>query len=908
MDFEVYKNGDFKTSVKIGEIRAGKIIQLANNFDKFKEVLSSFISYEGISIKSANKLAKMMAGKARLLNEVLEKALSNSDETDADANDTLRKQLIAFQNNLMADMTPGNFADMYAQTITYGMFAARLNDKSLENFTRREAAECIPESNPFLRGMFDDIAGTKINKHIKWIVDDLAKMFSYVDVKEILKGFDASQDPIIHFYETFLSEYDKSSRKNRGVWYTPKPVVSFIVKSVDQILKTEFGITDGISDSSKIPFTPPLSPNISSPKEVHKVQILDPATGTGTFLAEIITQIYETKKAENKLGTWDSYVKDNLLPRLHGFEILMAPYAMAHLKLDLILKETGYTSKGERLKIFLTNSLEEAHEDTGNLFSTWLADEAIAADYVKKYNPIMVVLGNPPYSGKSSNNGNWIKDELKVYKQEPTGGKLNEKNPKWINDDYVKFIRYAELFVEKNSEGVVGYINNHCFLDNPTFRGMRWNLLNVFDKIYIINLHGSSKTGEVCPDGSKDENVFGIQQGVSINIFIKKDNKSSNKLAEVYYHDVYGLRDDKLNFLDNNSINTLEYEKLDYRASEYFFTPKDFSNKEEYDKGFSVDKLLKIYSAGIITANDKSLISCTPCYENDKLIDYRIFDKRYIDYNTDKIERPRYNVMRHMFQENMGLVINRQVKAFKNYQHVFITKNIIESAFISNKTSETCYLCPLYLYTDGNNGGLLNENNTIEHNRKPNLDMGIVNIMESGLKLKFVPEKSEESDTFAPIDILDYIYAILHSSKYREKYNEFLKIDFPKIPYPINVNTFWDLVKLGGELREIHLLESDKLGKIKIGYPIIGDNTVENVKYKDNKVYINETQYFDLENVPDPEIIWSSFIGGYQPAQKLLKDRKGRKLDNDDFNHYEKIINALCLTKDIMAEIEKIDI
>lgn len=915
LEFRFYRDGEQVTIVRIGHIENGKVVANTENFQTFNDLIINFCAYRGQTIPSAAKLAKMMAGKARLLADVITNAL-NSDDNSYD-NRTLQDQMTAFQKILISDISKKEFADVYAQTIAYGMFAGRLNDTSLENFSRQEACGCIPKSNPFLRNLFSYIAGPTLDDRIKWIVDDLADVFVAVDLHNILKDFGKAtktQDPIIHFYETFLSEYDPKLRKSRGVWYTPQPVVNFIVRAVDDILKQEFGLSEGLANTSKIKIkikdtkygnAKSGKKSAEIEKEVHRVQILDPATGTGTFLAEVIRQIHE--KFIPMQGMWSSYIENHLLPRIHGFEILMASYAMAHLKLDLILKETGYkATKNDRLKVYLTNSLEEPHPDSGTLFASWLSQEAEEANEVKRDVPVMVVLGNPPYSGESSNKGEWIQNLIEVYKQEPTGGKLQEKNPKWINDDYVKFIRYAEQFIEKNNTGVLAYINNHSFLDNPTFRGMRWHLLQTFDKIYIIDLHGNAKKKEICPDGSKDENVFDIQQGVSINLFVKTNQKKKGKLAEVYNYDLFGKRENKYEFLAEHSLNSIDFNKLEHQVPYYFFVKKDFGLSKKYDKGFSITELFKLNSVGIVTARDSILIKDsiegikTSIETNYNIIPddtkiqkvlYRPFDSKYVYYDTEYVERPREAVMKHFInKDNVGLLLCKQFKSFSEYHHVFVCNHCFESSLVSNKTSEISYGFPLYIYED------------LDNSRHPNFDSKVIQKFADGLKLKFIPEKSDEKGTFAPIDVLDYIYAVLHSPKYRETYKEFLKIDFPRVPYPTDDAKFWKLVELGSELRSIHLLESNKLNALTIGYPISGDNIVSKLKYEDEKVHINDTQYF--ENVP--EIAWNFYIGGYQPAQKWLKDRKGKELTYDDIIHYQKIINALYLTDKLMLQIDEI--
>lgn len=492
LTFQFYVNGSKVTTLTIGEISGTRILPITDNYDQFNVLIKNFCEYVGQTIKSAQKLSKMMAAKAKLLADVIEKAIdphTETNEVNELQNINLISQYESFKQVLIHDITPKTFSDIYAQTIAYGMFAARLNDPSLENFTRQEAAELIPKSNPFLRKLFQYIAGYDLDDRIVWIVDALADIFRATNVDEMLRDFGKAThqtDPFIHFYETFLAEYDPKLRKSRGVWYTPEPVVNFIVRAVDDILKTEFGLPQGLADTSKIKVKIPGQEKKPIEKEVHRVQMLDPAAGTGTFLAEIIRQIH--KKFEGQQGIWSQYVDEHLIPRLHGFEILMASYAMAHLKLEMLLKDTGYRStKDERLKVYLTNSLEEYHPDTGTLFANWLSIEANEANHVKRDTPVMVVLGNPPYAGESSNKGKWIMDLMKDYKKEPGGTeKLKEKNSKWINDDYVKFLRYGQYFIEKNGEGVLAFINPHGYLDNPTFRGMRWHLLKTYDKIYTL--------------------------------------------------------------------------------------------------------------------------------------------------------------------------------------------------------------------------------------------------------------------------------------------------------------------------------------------------------------------------------------------------------------------------------------
>jgi len=527
LEFRFYHHGQKLETCRIAKIEKGKLKPLEENFEHLEKFLKDFFLYKGITIKSSDKLAKMMAVKAQLLQEItyntLIQAKEDLEKGNSDQDASLLNQYEVFKNILIHDLTEKQFADIYAQTITYGLFAARLNDTSLENFSRQEAAFLVPKTNPFLLKLFSYIAGPDIDTRIEWIVDELADVFAACDIAELLQTFSTEQDPFIHFYETFLAEYDSKLRKSRGVYYTPQPVVDFIVRSVDKILQEEFDLPMGLADSQKINVKMQNKHTLKNENtEIHRVQILDPATGTGTFLFEVLREIY--KKYQGQEGLWQNYVEEDLLPRLHGFEILMAPYAMCHLKLGMFLQQTGYKSqnsaKPKRLGVYLTNSLEVSDEDFGSLFSQWLSQEAQEANYIKKQMPIMIVLGNPPYSVSSSNKSDWISNLLEDYKKD-----LNEKNIQPLSDDYIKFIRYGQHCIEEKGEGILAYISNNSFIDGLIHRRMRESLMETFDKIYILNLHGNSKKKETCPDGSKDENVFDIQQGVSINIFVKKNGK-----------------------------------------------------------------------------------------------------------------------------------------------------------------------------------------------------------------------------------------------------------------------------------------------------------------------------------------------------------------------------------------------
>ena len=671
-----------------------------------------------------------MAGKARLLSEIIEKSLTSDEANQEDS--TLKDQMLAFKEILIHDITPQGFADVYAQTIAYGMFAARLHDPTLGTFSRQEAAELIPKSNPFLRKLFGYIAGPDIDDRIKWIVDSLADIFLACNVEEILKNFGKTakmEDPVIHFYETFLSEYDPKLRKARGVWYTPQPVVNFIVRAVDDILKTEFDLPQGLADNSKTTIKVDVQGK-KAEQEVHKVQILDPATGTGTFLAEIVKHIH--KKFEGQKGIWSNYVETHLLPRLNGFELLMASYAMAHLKLDLLLTETGYKpTTNQRFRVYLTNSLEESHPDTGTLFANWLSIEANEANHIKRDTPVMCVIGNPPYAVSSTNKNEWIQNLISDYKKGLNERKIN------LDDDYIKFIRYGQHFIDKNGSGILAYISNNSFIDGITHRQMRKNLASSFNKIYIIDLHGNSSKKEKDPNGGADENVFDIQQGVSINIFIK--NKGINK--SIQHFDLFGKREFKYEFLNSNSLNSINWNSIKSDNENCFFTSIDLSTDKGYLKYISIADLMPLSNSGIQTKRDAvnihfnkndaqniindfkilnidkikkkynlpedgrdwTIAFAKKDIQNDVIIhreQYRPFDYRFSFYTGKSkgiVAYPRQIVSKHIIgQKNDSLCLMRQFFQDANFSHILYSNKMIDERTMYSNRGGT-YIFPLYL-------------------------------------------------------------------------------------------------------------------------------------------------------------------------------------------------------------------
>ena len=639
LDFRFFVNGEHVDTVKVADIINGKIKVYEKEYQKLIDHIRNFCDYQGQTIKSPKQLANLMAQKAVMIRDVIINAL------ECDCAGSLASQRNAFKQILLHDLTDHTFADMYAQTIAYGLFVARLNDTTLDDFTRQEARELVSKNNPFLRQLFDYISGANLDDNLVWIVDDLVEIFRAVDLNKLLRNYGRTtqmSDPFLHFYETFLESYDKVNKGKRGVYYTPQPVVKFIVSAVDSILKTEFNLPYGLADDTTIKHTRTLyyekkkkkvkgktvyeDVPVTTDENVYKVQILDPATGTGTFLAETIRKIYSY--FVNQQGIWSQYVDNALIPRLNGFEIMMTPYVMCHLKLDLLLQETGYTTTKQtnRFNVYLTNALEKDETTKYPLFD-WLSEEARYAGMIKSEKPIMVVLGNPPYSVSSCNKNDYIDELMEVYKKD-----LNERNIQPLSDDYIKFIRMGESFIEKNNEGVLAYISNNSFLDGVIHRQMRKHLMQTFDKIYILDLHGNAKKKETSPDGSKDENVFNIQQGVSINIFVKTGKKNPDELAKVYHTELFGEREKKYEYLNGNDLLTAGYKELAPTEPYYFFVPKDFSVQEEYDKGFSINNLFEINACGIVTSKDVVNVRAT-------LEGARQLQRDFINLSEDEIRQ-----------------------------------------------------------------------------------------------------------------------------------------------------------------------------------------------------------------------------------------------------------------------------
>lgn len=590
--------------IRIGTCQNDEIIPDNEKGKQLCSFLRKYIGKKIQPIRSATTLADLMAKKSQLMCAILTDLLKENGKDNASG--LLKKTYTDLKDSLIQNLDEDGFAKIYSQTVAYGLFAARLNDSTPENFSRAEAAELIPKTNKLLRGIFNDLAGNTIHERISWIIDDLVEMFGATNLQKMFeRDIRNNRDPLIHFYEDFLKAFNSADRKNFGVWYTPLPIVKFIVDSIDILLKNKLSIEEGLADTTTI-----IHKTLDGETELSQVQILDPAVGTGTFLAEIINHIADQYKGQETL--WQKYVHSCLLPRLYGFEIQMASYTVAHIKFDMVLAHTGYkTEKDDAFHICLTDSLRKPNKTGESNTGYWISLEQAEADRIKSQRPIMVMLGNPPYNGESQNKADEIEELIEKYKQEPDQIlKKNEKakkiaDTKWLNNDYVKFIALAQRFIEENGKGIIGYITPNTHLDSLTFRGMRYQLLKTFDNIYIINLHGSNKTKETCPDGSKDENVFGIESGVCITLFVKTGTeKGESSLAKVYYKDVYGKKKDKFDFLEQNDLLALNFEEVTPTSPMYFLLPIKKNMETEFGQGFSVEELFIKRGLGMRTHRD----------------------------------------------------------------------------------------------------------------------------------------------------------------------------------------------------------------------------------------------------------------------------------------------------------------
>ena len=912
--FLLYQDGECVCEVRVAEQDGDRLALLPDAEARFEELVAHLRDAQPTPISSPKRLALLMAGKAQLLARSIAAILI--DEKSEAAQDFLQ-QIARMKEVLRSDISHTEFADWYAQTLVYGLFAARYHASDTEIFTREAAAKLIPQSNPFLRKLFQRLGVYDLDVRVAWIIDDLVGVFGATDVRTLLDANKAERDPVMLFYEDFLTAYDPARRKARGVYYTPAPVVSFIVRAVDDLLQKEFGLKDGLADYSQ------------ALDGTHRLQILDPATGTGTFLVEVVRKIYS--KFEGQQGVWNDYVRDHLLPRLHGYEILMAPYAMAHLNLEYVFRETGATALGEsRYGIYLTNTLEDTHFD-GNLFSP-IDQEAQAVSQLKQDMRVMVMLGNPPYNVSSSNKSKWIENLLLSYKQE-----LDEQNIQPLSDDYIKFIRCAQYQIERTGEGIVAFITNNSFLDGVIHRQMRKELLQTFDALYIVNLHGNSRLKEKTPDGRKDENVFNIQQGVSINIFVKHRNKKTKaKQAKLFFHELYGLRDAKLQILHALNLEPTQWRTLHPRAPYFFFVEKDFSLQKEYQKGFSLAELFVSYGQGSYSKRDhvairfqkreaedllrdaqtlseqefrvkydagadrdwkvKATLSDAQTYGKSAVVIpycYRPYDNRNVVYTGHKgfFARPCFDTFGSLLSvQNFALCATRQVRQ-NRYRHCFITQYLADKASIS----DVSHIFPLYRLPEGWDytpaeivAGVTKSGQKIE--------------LELNMRPEILAKISEAiGESVKGEEVFDYIYGVLNDKEYRTKYFEFLKIEYPRIPYPKDKTEYQRFVQKGEYLRRLHLMDETLDLPIATTFDVAGTNLVECVRYDESaqRLWINDMQYF----AHVPRTVWDHYVGAYQPARLWLQKRIGRRLDYDDVRWYLRICATIAAELNFRGEV-----
>ncbi len=972
--------------------------------EKVEKLLLNFFSQVPQKISFPKDLALALAVRCKNLKDFIHQELTRQNEQNEQ--ERLQDLYQAFKENIFSELTIAEFSDAFAQMLVYGLFLAGLNAEtkaiSLENVKKY-----IPASFQLIRELvsFLDELEKPEYKETKWIIDESISIVNNIEWADLVENMrfdkkvkdneDIETDPYIYFYETFLATYDYNLRKAKGVYYTPPQVVNFIVRSIHEVLRREFGLSEGLAERSR-------------------VTVLDFATGTGTFLLEVFKIILENTPKES-YEKRRIIIQEHILKNLFGFEYLIAPYTVAHLKLSQFLKENEYEfGEKDRLQVYLTNTLEPVDKQVRVPFMPQLSKEAQAAQKVKD-TPILVIVGNPPYSGHSKNKSDWIKQEIKKYNF-VDGRPLGEKNPKWLQDDYVKFIRFAQDKMDKSEQGIVGIITNHSFLDNPTFRGMRQSLMNTFDQLYFIDLHGNTKKKEKTPEGRKDQNVFDIEQGVCISMLIKKKGLKKG----VFHADFWGDRQTKFKLCLNNSLQSLIFNELSPNSPFYLFVPQNQDTRAAYERFWSVKDIFEVNGTGIVTKRDNLAIHFDSkdalqaardiiklekkeFYHKYKLpqdvrdwryewakkdieehgvkenlikkIHYRPFDVRNIVYTGKSrgfIGWPVVQVMQHFEKENIGLITIRRSRSQDEWNFVFVSDKMIAGA-TAVTSLDISYLFPLYRYNGNGDGNgkeyLFKEEDkkdnftdqfrnfiktqykakSIDKNQianlptsiqelkniakqienvivaleKMNAEVAIISLQkQSSEKLSnFIKQKEKElqeanrlQDTNyepTPEEVFYYIYAILHSPSFRQKYAEFLKMDFPRIPFASDLSIFQSLSRLGEELAQKHLLKQvpkDTAYKELGIYKGKGDNIVLTSDFRAEKtenqthykLYINPTQYFD--NVP--ENVYNFHIGGYQVLDKYLKDRKNRQLTLDEIENIENIVKVLAFT---IRQMELID-
>jgi len=925
-------------------------------------LLSRFFVVSKAKVRNPTELAQELAYRARYLRRLAVKQLEDELEKGP-----LRNLYNAFKEALVHDQTEEEFADAFAQTITYGLLTARWtsNDELMakgERLTRQTALKHLPAASPFLNALFESVLSVKLDDQrgrLLWLVDDIADLLDRIDVTYVFglgaKGSDMATDPVVHFYEPFLAAYDKDLKNKRGVFFTPRPVVSYIVRSVHEVLQKEFGLEDGLASTDTWGDVAKRIKSIKVPAGVKAscpfVCILDPATGTGTFLFECIDVIERTMKDRwcrdlkkdcwqdpAVLKQWNVYVSKHLLPRLFGYELMMSSYAVAHLKLAFKLQETGYAARsgtgGSRINVYLTNTLEQSsksgRQKLSSIFAA-LAHEAASVSVIKESQRFTVVVGNPPYAGVSANNNDWVNRLVGEY-YFVDGAPLGERNPKWLQDDYVKFIRFGQEVLRQSECGVFGYITNHGYVDNPTFRGMRQSLLQTFTKIRVLDLHGNTKKKETCPDGAPDQNVFDIQQGVAI-LIASALPRNAHALTKA---DLFGSRAHKYSILAGSTANSTRWQSITAARPFYVFVCQDGDIRAEYGEFVSIKEIMPVNVLGFQTHRDhfaialeKSAIvercealrdgriSIAELKKRYQLKDnrdwsvsdarksisadkswkegviechYRPFDVRWCYFSQATMDYPRRELLDHVARkDNLCLLVPRQI-SFLPWQHVGISRFVAESCFVSNKTKEQNYNFPLHLYPAAGASAL-------RSGRRPNIGDGYLRELQTGLG-------TAGSGSLLSEDILAYIYAILHSATYRSRYAEFLKMDFPRLPRVSSRSLYDGLAAHGRRLIALHLLEEEMPQR---ALPRIVGNlsrVVEKISWSANSVWVDRKKTCGFSGVT--EEAWSFEVGCYRVCEKWLKDRKGRPLAAAEIHNYQKIVAAITETIKLRQDIDKV--
>jgi len=859
------------------------------NINDFTELLKEFFSFSIKQSKTAEDLAKELGERAQILKHVLIEELESN-------NKSIVQVFNVFSENLIKNLSADRFANLYAQTITYGLFFAAMRDPKNE-LSRINAYTFIPNTIPILNKLFYYLTGANLPSSIEFIVDDIIQVLKRTLMSEIIKQFRTKQwtsDPIIHFYETFLKEFDPETRNRRGVYYTPIPVVAYIMNSIDYILKKTFGKNEGLAEFG--------------------VKVLDPAAGSMTFIDYAIKKCYDEYKIRGKTGIFSQAVHNHIIEDFYAFEILVAAYTIGHFKIFNTLENFGVESY-ERIKLFLTNTLEIENVPELDILPD-ISEENRLANEIKKNTSLLVVCGNPPYESSSMNKGKFILELMEDYKKDVK----TEKNLQPLDNDYIKFIRYAQWKISQNGTGIVGMITSNSYLDGVIHRGMRKTLLKDFDSIYILNLHGSVRRSEKPPDGQSDENVFDIQQGVSISFFIKSNNKNDN--ASVFYYDLWGKREEKYEFLSKNIVPTTKWKSLSPKAPHYFFSP--ITERDEYKKFVSVTQIFDESSTGVKTHRDNFIVCPTKKilvqrldkfikldgYSNEELLGefnlketndwgiagarerlsneniiddrikeyhYRPYDFRWTYHSPIVMNRSRGELISNVSSSNMALVTTRQVTD-PPFEHVFITDKLSDICLLSTRTKESAYIFPLNKITNG-----------IEIS---NISKNLVDFLKTYFKKDVKPK-----------DVFFYVYSVLYSKEYRKKYASSLLRDFPKIPVTSDKELFYEMVKYGEQLTDLHLLKN-KQTKIVSEYPISGTNEVGKNAFKHNerKVFINDTQYFS--NITQD--VWEFKIGDYRVLEKWLNGKKNKILSPTDVDIFQQIVAMIYSTIIIQQKIDKL--